>query len=375
MSTPMSTVDLIQLLVAVIGGATLIIRFAVTRHSPRTPASRWLTVVLAAITAAVLIGWPPLMTAVAGDGGGLVALRVLQHGIVLLMGLSLLAFAQYATRVDAAEAIARTVIGWTRVFAVSYAVMAVTAYLGWRDAPGADADESNLLTPEHAATPAIGIYLVAYAAPLAAAMWNVSRRCLVHFRRPEHVMFRVAVFLFFIGSVAGGIYSVLRVTTAILAMLHLGGSGTAMISFAFTVVGMVCVLTGAGIVGVIRAARSVSKRRAARADYHRLTPLWGHLSSPLGKEATPTEKTRPAHLLHLRLVDLGDAIDALGPWLSQPLNPTMSGREALAAIDAALLAREEGEEPEPTRAALENADDERPFYLSIAAALDEQIRR
>ncbi|MEV0649718.1 hypothetical protein AB0I28_31125 [Phytomonospora sp. NPDC050363] len=252
----MSPADLAQLLVAFLAAAVLTARLPTARESPRTPESRWLTALLACTAAAVIVGWPPLMTALAGDGGGLVALRLVQHAFVLAMGLTFLAFSEHGDH--SSTTTRRRVLRWAAGFAVALCVMVASAVVGHLRTP--DAPSMHLLTPEYATTSAIAVYLAAYALPLAAIAGRVAVLCFGRFRRAENVAPRVAFLLFFVGSTAGGLYCVLRAVAAILTAAG-GSPDTAGVSFVLTLVAMVCVLAAAATLAALRLGQRATNTR------------------------------------------------------------------------------------------------------------------
>lgn len=245
----MSTTDLAQLGVATAAAIALAVRAFASRG--RTPASRWLTWLLLLTVAALLVGWPPLMHALAGDGGGLIALRVVQHWCVLGMALAFLAFAEHATRPSPEQA--RRVIRPAFAVGVAAAVgMAGAAAIGAANLP--DAPALHLLTPEYAASPAIAVYLVAYALPLGLTSAEVGVRCGASARRAGHILLRAAMAFFVAGCAAGAAYSALRIVGTIVTASG-GRLDAAPVSFAITLAGIACVLAGSVLIGVHRVRR------------------------------------------------------------------------------------------------------------------------
>ncbi|HEY1175035.1 MAG TPA: hypothetical protein VGF17_02675 [Phytomonospora sp.] len=244
----MSSTDLAQLGVAVIAAVVVAVRAFASRGTTRTPATRWLTWLLTVTVVALIVGWPPLMHALAGDGGGLIALRVVQHCCVLGMALAFLAFAEHATRTSPRTA--RRVVRLASVVAVfAGAVMVATAAVGAVGLP--EAPPLHLLTPDHASSPAIAVYLIAYAVPIGPSVVEVGIRCGAVARRPGRPLYRSAMALFVLGCAAGAAYSVLRVAGTV-ATATGGAFDAAAVSFPVTLIGIGCVLAGSGLVGVNR---------------------------------------------------------------------------------------------------------------------------
>ncbi|GIG70990.1 hypothetical protein [Phytomonospora endophytica] len=239
----MSPSDLVQLAVTFVAWAAVAVRVAGhLRGGKATVSSRWLTAALVAIAVAFTVGWPPLMNAVAGDGAGLVALRVGQHAAALAAATAATAFTAYATATPARAR--RSVVLHGGLLGVALAVMGAAAAVAVGSVD-AGADWLNLLAPPHAGTAGVAAYLVAYAAVLGSCLAEVARLCLRRRGRETRAASRTGLLLLAVGSAVGTVYSAHRILAAL--GLDLGPAGT---SFALTAVALLLVVVGASVVGV-----------------------------------------------------------------------------------------------------------------------------
>ncbi|GLZ80677.1 hypothetical protein Afil01_54840 [Actinorhabdospora filicis] len=237
----MVSTDLAQLTVAALALAVAAVRFLRVR---RDAAAGWLTTAIGLSGLALLLGWPPLMDAVAA-GPGLVRLRLAQHAAAMATVAAMAVFTAHAT----GRGGTRVIAAWTAGLAVAFAVLTWSAERAIAVRP-ADVDPLLLLGPDHADVPGVTVYLAAYTGFLGLCLAYVGEGCLRH-RRATTGAARLGLLLIAVGCGLGVAYSLHRIIDV--TGPSIGGPGTA---FALSIAGILAAVVGALLLAVGRRANS-----------------------------------------------------------------------------------------------------------------------
>lgn len=220
-----------QLAAALIALAVAGVRLFGKRRDP------WLTGAIALTGAALLLGWPPFMDAVA-DGPGVIRLRLAQHAAALAAVAAMAVFAD-KRRTN------KFVTGWAIGLAAAIGVLIWSAERVI-DVRPLDVDPSDLLGPAHVDVPGVAVYLVVFTGYLALCLAYVGEGCLRR-RRESTGIARLGLLLIAIGCGLGVGYALQRVIDVIGPSI--GGPITA---FALTIGGILTAVVGSLILAIGR---------------------------------------------------------------------------------------------------------------------------
>ncbi|SDT74566.1 MAB_1171c family putative transporter [Actinoplanes derwentensis] len=294
------------------------------RRDPRNPSLRHICVMLAALSAAVLINWEPIYTAI--DRVLLVpnVARYLMHILALVAAASIQSVFLHLNSPD--RAFRRVACRWV-ILGFALILMGIAFSTG-----NFDVEAPRDFAERYATNPAIRYYMLGYLAYLALAMTDILRMSMRYARQLEPSPLRLGIRLLTAGSGVGLAY-VLQKAAYIVIMINSNSPPWRedITSLYLTVLGIVLVAAGVSVAPITRFTLDTWRWPRRYRLHRQLEPLWqAILDVNADMNLTPPRRLPlPGQIdleLYRRVIEIRDGIGDLNRYTDAGIGAKAAAR-------------------------------------------------